>query len=329
VQTVSSVRGSNRHCAYHSVVMKQHSVSYRVLVAIFGMLIAGAGIAEAQHRLDPATMCRNGTGRFATDVAVCTAAISSGKHQGHDLSSLLTARARVQRYLDQCDKALVDATAAVKETPWLTTAHVERGQIHRCLGEHAKSLNDYDAAIANNKRDAAAWRNRGIAAFFLERHNDAVDSLAQSINFSSNNPEAWAFSALAHTALGDFEAAGWAMLRCDEQRFAWELTSAWRAISIARADGDPSPIYTKALAKLDNDEWPAPLLRFLSGEIDMAAYRTAIETRSNRNALLYYAGLRALILGEETRARQIFGEITPGNRSVEQILSRAELARLK
>ncbi len=303
----------------------------RCLVVLAVFVNFGQPVLAAQ--LDPAKMCRAGTGRFATDFTVCSAAIASGQYTEHALASLYRHRAKTLRYMNDCPAALKDIDKAIESTAWSVAAWVERSKIHQCVDDMSAALADTDKAIALNEFDFESWRQRGIAQFYLGDFAKAQESLSRSISINSYNSEAYAFRALAAFGNDEFENAAWDFNSVVDQQYAWDMTDLWLYLSSSRAGRDASSILEQTLAHSEG-AWPAPLGAWLARSGDAEVVRQAAAEANSLPTALYFMAQHALIAGNEKQAKALFEEIlalsddVPGQPVVERVLAGRALEKL-
>jgi len=303
-----------------------------------------APVNSFAQQLDPGAMCLAGTGRFATDYTVCTAALASKKYQTLERTALYRHRAKTQRYMNQCEGALKDIDESLKLVEWSVAAWAERSQINQCLGDIDSALADANRGLEFNAFDFQVWKQRGIAEFYLAQFNKADTSLSRSIELNSYNAEALSFRALAAFANDNFEQAAWDFNAVNEQKFAWDMTLAWFALSVIRSGRESSAVFDAAGD--DDGVWPTALIRWLetahaaddSGSVAVQSKaQTLLDSLNDPRrtiSALYFIGAMESLRGDNVRARQRFKEILQksskltGQPAVEGVLAARALEKL-
>jgi tetratricopeptide (TPR) repeat protein len=82
---------------------------------------------------------------------------------------------------DVYNRALEDASAAIKLAPALSSAYRNRGRLHNDMGEHDKAIGDYNQAIRIDPGYAVAYSNRGVAYYDKKDYDRAIADYNQAI----------------------------------------------------------------------------------------------------------------------------------------------------
>ena len=114
--------------------------------------------------------------------------------------------------LDVSDAAIARCTRALREEarnpPNLVVTYINRGNIRMARGEFLDALEDFDASIGLDPRNAEARLNRGVALIALERYGLAIAALTEAVSLGVHEPhKAYYNRAAAREALGDLRGA--------------------------------------------------------------------------------------------------------------------------
>jgi tetratricopeptide (TPR) repeat protein len=174
------------------------------------------------------------------------------------------------------DRALADFDAAIRLDPSYAYAHTRRGNLYRDRGDLDRALADADAAIQLAPDDAAGYLGRGLAQIY---RGETAEALA-------------AFDRASALAPAD----------------AYFVI--WREIAAQRS-GQPSTL-EHAIAGIDMNKWPAPVLRMLQGQMSSDAVLGAVDDADpiKRTGQLceanLYVGEQALQIGARDEADSRF-----------------------
>lgn len=282
-------------------------------------------------------------------VLACTRLIETRLLQGKELAQALYQRGLGYAALGQYDAALRDFDQALKFAPDATDARFNRGAAYSKLGKWDQALGDFDAlleAVPNdpNTLYARAWvqsqRGDDAAAIadldqVLAQAPDDMDALVDrgGLNIRAGRYDAAAkdFSALlklepssaaaaynrgrANYAAGKFKAAAADFatalkLRADNPYAALRAHLAQGRVAGKLAKDDPA--LQAAVAKLEPEVWPRPLLELFLGTGTPEALLAGVNllTPNLRAPVLceanYYLGERAAIAGDKEVARKYF-----------------------
>ncbi len=113
---------------------------------------------------------------------------------------------------DSSDTALAACDRAISREHLdgrnLIATLMNRGNIHVLRNEGAAALQDFDAVIALDEADAAAWLNRGVALMMLDSAGQAVIATTEALSLGVSEPhKAYYTRAAAREALGDLRGA--------------------------------------------------------------------------------------------------------------------------
>ncbi|MGE5194052.1 MAG: tetratricopeptide repeat protein [Deltaproteobacteria bacterium] len=142
-------------------------------------------------------------------------------------AELLNARGNVFSLLEDFEVAIRDFDAALAVDAKNAAAYGNRAIAWRKMGHYDKAIADYTSALEINPRSALLYRNRGIAWRHIGEYEKALADLNEALRLEPNQPapynsRAWLFATCPDSKFRDGKRA----LR-DAQR-ACELTS-WKS----------------------------------------------------------------------------------------------------
>lgn len=135
-------------------------------------------------------------------IQACTEAIESGRWEGADLAWAYGNRANGWLSLGDTAKALEDYTAALDLDPDFALSWHNRGLVHAALGDYPSAIADYSAAIARDPEFAAAWGSRGVARREQGLLNEALIDLDRAIALAPETARHYQNRANVRCALG-------------------------------------------------------------------------------------------------------------------------------
>ncbi|MBY0526051.1 MAG: tetratricopeptide repeat protein [Gemmataceae bacterium] len=157
------------------------------VAAIGGLLVLGAGAGVYYQR----------------NAARAARAVTTGSAPGPDL----VAQAEGHRQRGDTERAIRDATEAIKRTPRLARAYGVRGAAHADKNDLDSALRDLDEAIRLDPKDAEAYAARGKVQGAKRDHDRAVADLTQAIQLGVKTASIYFLRAEYQRIRGDFAAA--------------------------------------------------------------------------------------------------------------------------
>ena len=121
-------------------------------------LLAAICFAGGASAADDLHMCIYENGDVA--IEACNRAINSGRYQGGDLADAYSNRAAEMITKKEYDRAISDATTAIKLLPTGTLSFNNRGRAYQLKGDLKSALADYSVAISHDKENPSAYINR-------------------------------------------------------------------------------------------------------------------------------------------------------------------------
>jgi len=158
-------------------------------------------------------------------------------------SEIFGARAATARMLGRPEAALDDLQAQLRSQ--LVNAEILQSMAGALsdMGRHPEALQKLDEALLLNPKNFGATRSRGWYAFLDGRADEAVRGLERAVELNPNDAYAVLFLHIASMRAGQGERI------------------------------------TASGAKVDMQEWPAPIIRYYRGEIDAEQLREAAKNQ--------------------------------------------------
>ena len=208
------------------------------------------------------------------------------------------------------DQAIADFTTALKLDPKQAPAHYLRGDALLRNGELDRAIDDFTEAIRLDRNYARAYLNRGLARLAKGEYIHAAADFSDVIRLDPkdaaafyNRGRARLYGGSATQALMDLQQAG-------ELDSANAYHALWIEIASRRANA-PSQL-RQALATIDKNHWPAPVvLMFLGQTTPIAVLTAAIDGKAARQKeqvceANFFIGHWALRQGNKKEAVRLF-----------------------
>jgi len=142
------------------------------------------------EQVDALAGCRTGQD-YNQRVAVCSAAIASGKLKGDDLARAYHLRGWAYYSLKQAESAMQDYNRAIALVPTDPDFYNDRGIQFQDLGNNESALQDFNKSISLKPDYALGYANQGYTYKVLNRLDDAIAALSTAIRLNPNL--AWAY----------------------------------------------------------------------------------------------------------------------------------------
>jgi tetratricopeptide (TPR) repeat protein len=185
-------------------------------------------------------------------------------------TNALTRRAGLRALQGDLDGALSDVDAVIRIAPGNAVALNLRAGVREGLENYEGALADADAAIANGMRNAQIYVNRARVRRAQGDYARAIDEYGEALKLDPHHQAALRGRGRHLFYAGRFEAA--------ENDFAAVLAlrpsgfdSIWLSFSRTRRGLDGSAVLERGAANLKEGEWPAPVLQYLLGRLDLEA----------------------------------------------------------
>jgi PQQ-dependent catabolism-associated CXXCW motif protein len=142
------------------------------------------------EQVDALAGCRTGQD-YNQRVAVCSAAIASGKLRGDELARAYHLRGWAYYSLKQAESAMQDYNRAIALVPTDPDFYNDRGIQFQDLGNNESALQDFNKSISLKPDYALGYANQGYTYKVLNRLDDAIAALSTAIRLNPNL--AWAY----------------------------------------------------------------------------------------------------------------------------------------
>jgi lipoprotein NlpI len=130
--------------------------------ALLGGMCLMLAAAGAHAQASDAERCRAGGNNPDVVIKHCTAAIGSGKFAGEELARLYESRSEEWANKGDYDRAISDASAALKHAPKMAQAHYQRGLAWANKGDYDRAIADFDAALQLRPGNASVHASRAV-----------------------------------------------------------------------------------------------------------------------------------------------------------------------
>jgi lipoprotein NlpI len=194
-------------------------------------LLAAPAFGQNGWNADAQT-CQDQSGDPAIDA--CTRAIASGQLSQTNLAETYMNRGVEWRHKGDNDRAMADYDEAIRLNPNDAMTYNDRANIWADKGDLSHAIADYDQAIRLNPNYAKAYSNRGVANYYSRNWAASAADFARAHDLNSKDVYAMLWQALAGMRQPD---SGWA----------------------ARLEAQSQGL---------SQDWPWPLVRFYTGQID-------------------------------------------------------------
>ena len=188
-------------------------------------------------------------------------------------------------------------------------ARLGEAMIFNKLERYPEAFAAYDRLTEQLPSNAFAWNGRGLAAFNLERFDEALNSFRQA---STMTPNGYHFESLAWTYMcrGEFNEAAQSAKRAnllytrEGEQTLYPLLLAYFA---HLEDGDAENARRTldySLANLPRTGWPLPVLNFIVGKSNADELISHVRNSAQETEAHTYLGLYWRAKGEHERAQK-------------------------
>ena len=173
-----------------------------LLIAAAGPVFASEAGIDLQSGLEAAQR-----GHFDDGIRLLTMAIDSKGLSPADLEQALKARGLMYQRENKQRLALADYNAAVALQPNDAAAYDMRGTSYAGTGQIDRAIADYDKTRQLQPNNVAAHVNRGFAYIVKREYKQAIADLDIALSLSPNDFAAHRNRATAYRSLGDYRKA--------------------------------------------------------------------------------------------------------------------------
>ena len=179
----------------------------RRLLLFVSALLALAGILAAPAAADDRSLCFNPS--TAPDIAIeaCGRLISSRQFKGVELSGAYNLRGLAYRKKGDYDRAIADATEAIRLDPKFSAAYYNRGVAYLLKGDYDRAIADFSEAIRLDPKYADRLHNRGVAYSNKGDYDRAIADYNEAIRLDPKYAVAYSNRGVAYRSKGDYDRA--------------------------------------------------------------------------------------------------------------------------
>ena len=202
-----------------------------------------------------------------------------GCHNGSRDAGALTSAGVTHLQMRQYERALADFEQAILLAPSDARLYTDRAVAYELLGDYPSAIRDFNRAIAFKPNHASAIEGRGRTYFYLGNFAQAASDLQRGL------------------ALDSADSYG----------------GLWLHLARQRLRQDDSEDFAAHAAAVDSTRWPAPILRYMLGEVHADSLRALaaaaeLDGQTQRCVVSFYLGEVALLKGEAASAASLFDE---------------------
>ena len=174
--------------------------------------------------------------------------------------------------------------------------------------QHAQAFKSYDSIVQSHPQNVFAWNQRGLAAFNLENFDEALNSFERA---TADQPvNGFFYESLAWTRMcrGEFPQAAEAAKRAtlmynrEGRSSSYPLLIAYFSYLEAGDLSNAKRSLRYAIKNHTPNQWPAPVLGYVNGEIDAAALISFVTNHAEETEAHTYIGLKLRSEGNEDQA---------------------------
>lgn len=168
---------------------------------------AGAGLAIAQADDPQLAQCLSAMATPDLKIASCSAVIAARTQPPGDLSMAFFMRALVFMQKGSGDRAIQDASEAIRVAPSFAPAYNLRGLVYRQQGQQRRAIQDFGEAIRANPTFVPAYNNRGITYAQIGEYDHAIADFDSALRLKPNLEIALANRGNAYLSKGQLDRA--------------------------------------------------------------------------------------------------------------------------
>lgn len=209
-----------------------------------------------------------------------SARIENGEAQGKDLAELFRNRGVARNYLLQYPEALQDFSRAVEIDQVNPQYYEDRAITHIKLREYESAARDLDMTLGLDSKRASAYREKGRLAFYQKDFYRASQEFSRALQHAEGDQVVYAVM--------------------------------WIELALRRGDIDRQGPIGMIAAQIQPEQWPAPVVQMLAGQMEPEAAIEAASGSNPRQTLMkqceayFYAGQQYLVRGERDKAKAAF-----------------------
>ena len=209
-----------------------------------------------------------------------SARIENGEAQGKDLAELFRNRGVARNYLLQYAEALQDFSRAVEIDQVNPQNYEDRAITHIKLREYESAARDLDMTLGLDSKRASAYREKGRLAFYQKDFYRASQEFSRALQHAEGDQVVYAVM--------------------------------WIELALRRGDIDRQGPIGMIAAQIQPEQWPAPVVQMLAGQMEPEAAIEAASGSNPRQTLMkqgeayFNAAQQYLVRGERDKAKAAF-----------------------
>jgi lipoprotein NlpI len=298
-------------------------------------------------------------GRMKTAVADIQAGSEAAKRQDFDTAIPLytraidaktlpdsvvteTLRARAGAYLGKGDfaQAVDDFNRVIERKPDDATSYWGLGTAYAEQGQPDKAIRAFDRVIEMKPTEANLFVDsldgRGSAYSDQSQYERAMQDFDQAVRLQPDNGTSHGMRGDTAFYLGRFQDAETDLRIASDSEPKTAYYALWLHLAAAHQGKDDHIELSQRAEKLDVKAWPGPVVQFYLGkqsadEVLAAARAGGAKIQYDQQCEAnFYMGEQALLSGDTTQARRLFGEALNNcdKRFIEYSGAKAEMSRL-
>lgn len=240
-------------------------------------------------------------------------------------------RSRAWHERGENDRAIVDLNEGLRLDPKNAGAYSNRGNAWRALGDYNRAIADYNEALQLDPNFAQAYNNRGLAWHDKGEYDRELTDYNEALRLDPTFAQAYFNRGNSWSNRGDFVRAmadyGEA-LRLNPKH---EYYPIFGHLAARRAGDEPAATRFLEAFEPADEQWPAPVVRYLRGNLDEEALLALANDDDKRTEAHYYLGVVHAVASRTPQALIHFQWVRDhGNKIyVEYDIALAELRRLE
>jgi lipoprotein NlpI len=236
-----------------------------------------------------------------------------GCHNSSRDAGAFTSAGVTHLQMREYDRAIRDFDRALATQPGLVVAWRQRGLAYRGKHDYERALADFDQAILLAPSDARLYTDRGLVYELLGDYAKAIRDFDRAISFKPNHAPAIQDRGRTYFYLGNFAQSAADLQRGLALDSADAFGALWLHLARQRLRQDDREDFAAHAALVDTTRWPAPVLRYLLGELNADSLRALganakLGGLSQGCAVAFYLAEEALLNGEAPRSVSLFDE---------------------
>jgi tetratricopeptide (TPR) repeat protein len=218
-------------------------------------------------------------------------------------------RAEVLSRIGQRARALEDYDEAVRLDPRLASAYAASARLRDENGQRDRAVHDYDMALLLDPKEVRLYYDRGNVRREAGDWRGALDDYDRAVALDPKRSDTYFARGWARFAAGnpgsDYDARAYISLQ------GWrDSLSPYMAILAvlgsrqANRQSEGDRVLSEAFANVSSRAWPAPVLRYLHGDLSEALLLQSAVSKRQQTEARAFIGLMRLQSGDHAGARE-------------------------